>query len=725
MSSDYILEFRSIDPSRRYCADSDRQEFIRGFNKNVLINAGDDIPQDSLDKLKDGFGEDDKLTFVIEPYQRGFRWDADENVKELLVDLFEYSKKHSSLFDKTDITYSEGLRDDDFDFYCLQTLTVKALVGNGCWEVIDGQQRLTCMFLIYTVLSYFCGPVFTPYKIIYHREEKNFEFSKKIEDYFKELSEGDTPARDILSTNDADEKERWFNDKIDKIERLFDREECNQGSYIIDSYYIRSALIKIFKFVSDKRTQKMINTLFECVKRNVYFLWYVVPDDSGLRSEDVFLKINSGAIPLTNAELIKSLVLRSNSKEDKSDEKNSKEDKSDVKNRSRKWETIEQGLSVDELWSFIAGDYNPDTRVDLLLDIYARRNEDKDNPYLENSANNPYALFDWYSEYCTRFSGDYAKFAKNVLDGIQDIFDRVLEWFDDVEIYHYIGLLTVYQTLGFRFNNTYKNQQEMLKELLIEAEKEASSKEDFVNKLKQKVVLCLKSGLKKNQIPEHARQLIEDSDTYNNDFVNYNDNDGKKRVEAILWLFNVYETIESTDNKTESGNKKGEYTYKNNICRRFPFSEALSRRWSLEHIFPQHPDENDKESLKRYNDEIDKLEEDAKSEERKDARIKEDDIHFICNLALLDNKTNTALQNEMLFKKRRKLIEKIGKGKFVPCSTINAFMLYYNISASNVSDYEKNPRGNDVDWNYWTRDDADNYEQAIIRCLKAVEGENE
>lgn len=702
MNSEYILDFRSIDPARRYCESSSEQpKFIHGFNQNALNNADKSIKLSDLDDLKKGFGEKKKLSFLIKPYQRGFRWDAHNNVRKLLDDLFSYSEENSTLFEKTRINYLHEFTDDDFNFYCLQTLTLKSALDEWEWEVIDGQQRLTCIFLIYMVLSFFCGPVNVPYEILYQREGETFSLSQIISVYFSKLSNREIQSRDILQNEDLTESEKadWFDKLIKDVCALFEQEENVTGSYKIDSYYVCSAMIEAISFVSEGKDQKQIETLLECIKRNVYFLWYVVPNDSELSSEDVFLKINSGAIPLTNAELIKSLILRN--------------DDSESKENSRKWEALERGLSKDELWFFIAGDFNSDTRIELLLDVYARNKSDEKNKYSGITLNNPYALFDWYNEY----SKSNKLFVTDVLNGIQDYYDRVAEWYDDVEIYHFVGLLTVYQKLEFRFNDGYKNQQEMLKFLLLEAE-QVSSKDKFIQGLKTKILGCLKDGLKKDQIPEKAVYLVECPDSYNNDYLNYNDD--SKRIEAILWLFNVWETVESADNKTEY--RKDKFKYKNNICRRFPFSEALSGKWSLEHIFPQHPDNNDKENMEKYKKIKEEIDEKIRKKEIGGNRfLKEEDIHSIKNLALLKKNTNTLLQNEMLNIKRSILISEIGKGAFIPCATVNAFMLYYNIDGSKNDPELRNLQIGE-DWNYWTVNDAEKYEKAIVKCLNEMEG---
>lgn len=67
--------------------------------------------------------------FVIESYQRGYRWSKDE-IEHLLEDIEEIP---------------------DGQNYCLQPVVVKSI--NGRYELIDGQQRLTTLYLIMKCLS--------------------------------------------------------------------------------------------------------------------------------------------------------------------------------------------------------------------------------------------------------------------------------------------------------------------------------------------------------------------------------------------------------------------------------------------------------------------------------------------------------------------------------------------------------------------------------------------
>ena len=71
-----------------------------------------------------------KGRFIVPSYQRGYRWGENE-VKRLLDDIYTI---HES-------------EEDGLKTYCLQPVVVKRIGDH--YSLIDGQQRLTTIFLIY------------------------------------------------------------------------------------------------------------------------------------------------------------------------------------------------------------------------------------------------------------------------------------------------------------------------------------------------------------------------------------------------------------------------------------------------------------------------------------------------------------------------------------------------------------------------------------------------
>ncbi len=74
---------------------------------------------------------DRPIRYRIPAYQRGFRWES-RQVEQLLEDIHDFTRRENPQLD---------------DFYCLQPLVLRP-IGDGAYEVVDGQQRLTTLLLI-------------------------------------------------------------------------------------------------------------------------------------------------------------------------------------------------------------------------------------------------------------------------------------------------------------------------------------------------------------------------------------------------------------------------------------------------------------------------------------------------------------------------------------------------------------------------------------------------
>ena len=74
--------------------------------------------------------------FNIPEYQRGYKWTVD-NIVQLLEDLKGFKQNSSD------------------EFYCLQNITITKtnINGHSCFNVIDGQQRLTTLFILISYIQ--------------------------------------------------------------------------------------------------------------------------------------------------------------------------------------------------------------------------------------------------------------------------------------------------------------------------------------------------------------------------------------------------------------------------------------------------------------------------------------------------------------------------------------------------------------------------------------------
>ena len=79
-----------------------------------------------------------QYNFFIPSYQRGYRL-TEQQVTDLLNDINEFT---------TD--------SDEKNWYCLQPIVVVPRIddeGKNIWEVVDGQQRLITMFIIFKCIN--------------------------------------------------------------------------------------------------------------------------------------------------------------------------------------------------------------------------------------------------------------------------------------------------------------------------------------------------------------------------------------------------------------------------------------------------------------------------------------------------------------------------------------------------------------------------------------------
>ena len=125
-----------------------------------------------------------KMNFFIPGYQRGYRW-TDQQVNDLLNDINEFEPENGSwyclqpLVTKKTILDINQFKTDIQDKTELQDIT-DALNKQIRYEVIDGQQRLTTIYLILAYLG-----VTDKYTIEYETRKGSKEFLETISKEFK------------------------------------------------------------------------------------------------------------------------------------------------------------------------------------------------------------------------------------------------------------------------------------------------------------------------------------------------------------------------------------------------------------------------------------------------------------------------------------------------------------------------------------------------------------
>lgn len=305
-------------------------------------------------------------SFRVARYQRGYRWGRPE-VERLLNDIWENGDKD----------------------YSLQPVVVKQ-DGENAWELVDGQQRLTTLYLIFVFMQRAglknVGP---PYTITYDTRPGSETYLQELD---AALAESNIDFFHIYAAYDC--VRAWFE---------------RQGPTAL-------------------KRQLVADNLFRYLCERVRVIWYEAP--KGLDSTTLFTRLNVGKIPLTDAELFKALLLsRSHGGAGTTDR---------THEIAAQWDGIERDLQHPDVWAFIADEEANDspTRITLLLDALAGGPRGRARPRFHT--------FDVLREKVETSS------PKAVWDQVVDLHALVLGWFENRDHYHKIGYLVA---VGQRFSD--------------------------------------------------------------------------------------------------------------------------------------------------------------------------------------------------------------------------------------------------------------------------------
>lgn len=548
-------------------------------------------------------------SFYIPAYQRGYRW-TERQVTELLNDIKEFQQQAE-----------EGPREA---FYCLQPIVVKK--HNDSWELVDGQQRLTTIFIILTCLKEVAALLgLGSYKLSYETRENSAAFLEDI-----------------------------------------DTERSNEN---IDFFHIsqaKKAIVKWFEEQEPTYKVKFLQTLLNSdeMGKNVKIIWYEIGQLENATA--VFTRLNVGKIPLVNAELVKALFLKSSNFSKSHDAKHLHQ-----LSIAKEWDAIEKCLQDDAFWYFISNKPNKTNRIELVLNLAA-----KDLCSKGIQSGDPLKTFLQFNQLLM----DGSKSVVSEWLKIKQCFMTLEEWYNDRALFHLIGYLVTQDIsidalfllhkqssskLAFKKALIHKIFTPLfsplsLDDLSLESIAEALMQLNYGRdnqKIKKLLILfnvaSLLANPKTNTRFQFERFKVEDWDIEHIRSVASEMPNSKDKQK--VWLRNIVEYI-SDEHTFEPDERPDSYIEDAQKIKESASVLLESRLFDsvlFENIF-------------------------QKVIELYDPHSHEEVDNSIGNLTLLDSYTNRSYQNAVFPIKRFRIIALDKQATFVPLCTKNVFLKYYS-----------------------------------------------
>lgn len=532
--------------------------------------------------------------FYVPSYQRGYRWGRDE-VTRLLEDIDQ----------------SRGSK------YYLQPIVVKGRAEGG-WELIDGQQRLTTLFLI---LSH----------IRQHLPTANLKYSLEYETRAASGAYLRHPHEDGSAAN------------IDFF-HIYQAHQCIRG-WFEQRDNPTLAAINVYKYLSE----------------SVYVIWYEAP--YAVDSTTLFIRLNVGRIPLTDAELVKALLLsRIRGNDVRSDR---------AQETAAHWDSVERDLRVPEVWAFATGAApSDDVHINLLLDTLAGGPTGPMRP--------PFHTFE-------TLRPQIEVSPQDVWNRVVDLHSLVIGWYESRDLYHKVGYLIArgvrFGALVDRSTTASKQQFELSLDKMIRDDLRLSASdlaELRYGGLKTERVLLLMNV-------ESIRRMKLSSERYS----------FTEHAQGSWSLEHIH--AQNAAQLTTAAQWRDWLTLHRRALLALPGVEEA--RWDelvgrIDAALPNlsaetfQPLEQELTALFTATDDDD-----------------DDDIDSISNLALLAGRDNSALSNSVFEVKRRLIIERDKEGSYVPICTRNVFLKYYTEAESQQI-------------HFWGAADRDGYLNSMLEILR-------
>ncbi len=454
-----------------------------------------------------------KDKFFVPSYQRGYRW-TPRQVDALLDDLATFQLA--------------SRRTDPTNFYCLQPVVVRPRDGGGPneWELVDGQQRLTTIYLILRALQNVAAILGRGcFEISYQTRADSAEFLKQPN------AEGAQRGIDYHHMYEAYQAiERWFAGRDGGLRlRLL---ECLTGP--------------------------------DGDAPNVRVIWYELAKDQD--PVQAFVRLNVGRIPLTSAELIRAQLLRS--------DREQKLEQRDAQQIPQDWDLIERRLQEDGYWYFLQSSSAAlPARIEYLFDVFIRM---KREHRADDLANDPLATF---LEFQALLDAKPAE-VWPLWQEFKTLTQTLEDWYEERVLYHLVGFLVATVTAD-KTADARPRQAEARVLLDLVRERSQSTATEFDQHLRRLAWMRF-AGPRAAELPtdgltapELARRITERIDD-----LSY----GSASVRSVLLLFNVAGLLEQTASTQRFQfdglkNNTWDIEHVRSVAEYMPRAAADRRRW--------------------------------------------------------------------------------------------------------------------------------------------------
>lgn len=562
--------------------------------------------------------------YYIGPYQRGYKWGARsfyDPVPQLLIDIYRAWKKGQ-----------QSDSDTDKEYY-LQYITVLLRKDMGAFEVIDGQQRLTTLSIIYDRLQ----------------GEKSMTFDKL--DYAR------------------------YNDKSTLYEKIIKAPSNRDEAETQDEGYIGEARETIDKFISELSKNDELDGFVDYMSNSVKII--LNRESDYVKAEDAFVNLNGNSVPLTSAYLIKGLLLtRSVNRKDRIGNALSfSEIMEQRKINGRMWDEIQNWINRKEVARFFfRKDKGIEPLLEMIYDAYATSTTEELvvlSEFKQQLAKNPGKKSDEDLQLFNKFN----EIVQTDTDGLTwmgrlvHAYKKLKTWFENREIYNLLGfvlftndnnirLKTIRELLDLSDAEVKSKLAEIALRKLYDLDKEPDVK--YPNKALTPILLSL------SVFPEDGEEWPEF------DFPSYDEHS---------WS---YEHIRPQNPKVENY-KLPDFCVQtiSNMCDREKEKEMLQLLKQFADAFITKED-YEKES-ERINERYEELKTEISNKKLESIEnypflySELDEIDHLGNMALLSGDVNSSLNNSPFVHKRIEINRKRIEGYFIPKHTLAVFGKTLNV----------------------------------------------